>query len=55
MLVYVGFALALTAANIRSHPEPTPAFVSPQTIPAEIMVERSFFKPTVTQRRRNDI
>jgi hypothetical protein len=55
MLVYVGFALALTAADIGSQSTPTPALVSPGTLPAELSIERSFFQPTVAQRRRNDI
>jgi len=55
MLVYAGFALALTAANIGSQPVSTPALVSPGTLPGEVSVERSFFQPTVAQPRRNDI
>jgi len=55
MLVYVGFALALTAANIGSGSTSTPALVSPGTLPADVSIDRSFFQPTVAQQRRNDI
>lgn len=55
MFVYVGFALALAAANIGAESAPTPALVSPGTLPAELSIGRSFFQPTVAQPRRNDI
>jgi len=55
MFVYVGFAIALAAANIGAESAPTPALVSPGTLPAELSIGRSFFQPTVAQPRRNDI
>jgi hypothetical protein len=55
MFVYVGFALALTAANFGSNTDSNSALVSPGSLPAEVSVERLFFQPTVAQRRRNDI
>jgi len=55
MLVYAGFALALTAANSGSDSDTSSALVSPGSLPDEVSVERSFFQPTVAQPRRSDI
>jgi hypothetical protein len=55
MLVYAGFALALTAANFGSNADTRSALVSPGSLPNEVSVERSFFQPAFAQPRRNDI
>ena len=55
MLVYVSFAVALTAANTGTDAESTAKAVSPGSTPTEVALERSFFRPTVEYPRRNDI
>jgi hypothetical protein len=55
MLVYVGFALALTAANIDARSSPRSSTVSPGSLPSDVSIEKSFFQPTIPRSRRNDI
>ena len=55
MLVYVGFALALMAADIGSTESSDVVDVSPGSIPGNIAVELSYFRPLVEQPSRNDI
>ncbi len=55
MLVYVGFVVALTAANLGTDRESDLTDVSPGSLPAGITPEKSFFRPTVEPFRRNDI
>ncbi len=55
MIVYVAFALALTAANMGSNGDFGATAVSPGSMPAIIPVERTFFRSTIDQPRRSDI
>lgn len=55
ILVYAGFVLALTAANIGPNPDSDFALVSPGSLPAEVSVNKIFFRPTIARTRRNDI
>jgi len=60
MLVYVGFVLALTAANTdvgskHGAAKHGAAVVSPGTLPSTSLIEQTFFRPTVVEPRRNDI
>jgi len=60
MLVYVGFVLALTAANTdvgskHGAAKQGAAVVSPGTLPSASSIEQTFFRPTVAEPRRNDI
>ena len=55
MLVYVGFAVALAAANIAPAHDTNAALVSPGSLPADIRADRAFFQPAAEQRVRNDI
>jgi hypothetical protein len=55
MLVYVGFVLALTAANIDVRPNSGMELVSPGSLPGSDLVEQTFFRPIVAELPRNDI
>ena len=55
MLVYVGFVLALTAANTDIGSKHSAAVVSPGSLPSTSSIEQTFFRPTVAEPRRNDI
>jgi len=55
MLVYIGFILALSAANSDINAKPGSKLVSPGSLPAEISIEQTYFRPTVAEPRRNDI
>ena len=54
MLVYVGFALALVAANTRPGAESITLDVSPVSTPAEIFATPALFRPLVTDAPRFD-
>jgi len=54
MLVYVGFALALVAANTRSGAESTIIDVSPVSTPAESFATPALFRPLATDAPRYD-
>jgi hypothetical protein len=55
MLVYVGFVLALTAANFDIDVNPGSKLVSPGSLPTSVSIEQTYFRPTVAEPRRNDI
>jgi hypothetical protein len=55
MLVYVGFILALTAANSDTGPKSAAQLVSPGSLPSLDWMEQTYFRPTVAERPRNDI
>jgi len=55
MLVYVGFVLALTAANFDISSKPGLELVSPGSLPTRVSIEQTYFRPTVAEPRRNDI
>ncbi len=53
MLVYVAFAVALTAAGPAE--ESSAASVSPGNYPSVVTADKVFFTPTIERPRRNDI
>ena len=55
MLVYVGFAVALAAANITPASDTSAALVSPGSLPTDISADQAFFRPADEQSVRNDI
>jgi hypothetical protein len=55
MLVYVGFVLALTAANSDIGPKSAAQLVSPGTLPGLDSMEQTYFRPAVAELPRNDI
>ena len=55
MLVYVGFVLALTAANFDNGPNPEAQLVSPGSLPGTGSMEQTYFRQTIAEPRRNDI
>jgi hypothetical protein len=54
MLVYVGFALALVAANTGSDAESSTADVSPGSTPVELFATPTLFRPMAAEAPRND-
>lgn len=55
MLVYVGFVLAISAANSDIGSKSAAQLVSPGSLPTGSSIEQTFFRPTVAEPRRNDI
>lgn len=55
MLVYVGFAIALTTANIAPARDSNAALVSPGSLPTDISADQAFFRPAAEHPVRNDI
>ena len=55
MVVYVGFVLALTAANFDISPKTAAELVSPGSLPGLDSMEQTYFRPAVTELPRNDI
>jgi hypothetical protein len=55
VLVYVGFILALTTANVAPDAMTGPALVSPGSMATDVFVDRSYFRTTIERSPRNDI
>jgi hypothetical protein len=55
MFVYVGFVVALTAANIGPARDTNAVLVSPGSLPTDISADQTFFRPASEQPVRNDI
>ena len=55
MLVYVGFTLALTAANSDVNQENDVSEAMPEVSATDIATDKSFFQPIIKQPSRHDI